>query len=192
MRALMVIGLGLAIAGPAAPAGAQTPLAKWTGVEGTLTVDFPPGWRRLDEKMRQLFPGSVEADIVMEMDKGDAIMGEPGVYCRVKLKTMPRPAGETAAAANKRMRDNPALRNLPPDPGFEKNVRVVGDAVAIESFKIAGAREDMIIWTSAYAKGDKILIPNMVCSPNVPRTGITAKDKADVQAMFKAISVSVK
>jgi hypothetical protein len=187
MKAI-VTALALVCAG--APAHAQA--FTWTGLDGSISITFPDGWRRLDEMMRSRFPGSVEPEVLLQMDKGDAIQGQPGVNCELKASSAALPAGQTADMVNQRTLSQAASAKAPDQPGVAKTTKVVGNIMVIETDRLDGGRDDLMIWQTGYARGSKVYLPNIICRPNVVKTGITPNDVKDVRAMFDAIKVSLK
>lgn len=175
----------------ALPAYAQP--ATWSGLDGSLSITFPQGWRRLDDMLRARIPGSVEPDVLFIADKGDSIMGQPGVSCTLKANRAPMPAGQTSVNTNKKIRENPVLKKpLATQGGVERKATFMGDIVAIEGTKIAGTRDDYMSWTTVYASGDRVNTASIICTSNVNRTGITPEITKDVREMFAVIKVTPK
>ena len=189
VRNVKAIVTAMAVVCAGAPAYAQT--FTWTGLDGSISIVFPDGWRRLDELMRRRLPGSVAPDVLLQVDKGDAIQGKPGVNCELKASSAMLPAGQTAEMVNQRTLTQAANAKAPDEPGVTKTTRVIGNIMVIETAKLDGGRDDLMIWQTGYAKGSRVYLPNIVCRPNVVKTGITSNDVKDVRAMFDAIKVSL-
>ena len=183
VRHIVLAAFAVMLALPAAYAQPAT----FTGVEGTLSLTFPPGWRRLDTLFKDLKRPGVE----FEADFGDAIRGEPGVACTLKMDKSELPPGASANAANTRMRAT--HDKLPPaEPGHVKTVTTRGPGVEIETRILKGKRDDMVIWQAMYAKGQTLYRPNMVCFGNVPKTGISVQQADTITAMIAAMKYDLK
>lgn len=173
----------------AATSAAHAQPATYTFVEGTITLTFPSGWRRLDILLKQRLPTAVEPDTEFEADHGDAIRGTPGVVCTMKMAKMSLKPGITAKAANASFRANVA--NLPPlKQGHSRKVTTYSPGVEIETRLFGEGRNDMVIWQAMYARGQTIYRPNMRCSATNVKAGL--KPYADlVTALTAAMQYKV-
>ena len=180
------IALILCAAMAASPtASAQSP-ATYEGMEGTISLTFPPGWRRLDSLWRERFPEMLEKDTEFEADHGDAIRGEPGVVCTMKTDKEPLPSHLTAAAANASFRAN-SSKLPPPRDGEIKTVTTNSPGVEIETRILNGKRNDMVLWQALYAKDRTLYKPNMRCTATNVKVGLKTEYADLVTAMTSAM-----
>jgi hypothetical protein len=156
----------------------------WSTPDGVVHLIVPAGWIRDDVFMRARLPTSVPQDVFLEVSKGDAMLGQPGINCQVHLET----AGQVAPGVTQEQLNARLSANLASMKMDNIRARTVGGVLAVDGV-VQSTPRIFVNMEVGYIHKGQLSFVDMRCSRNV-RGEIGDDDIKAARTLFDTLKVT--